>query len=89
MAGGSSKWAQETDPQSGRQGVAGSCQGAPAGGGLRGAGYQIFPNLAPEEAPRRSAQLVNFRTPFPPETLYKTLDGDFRKRAAGIYWAPP
>ena len=84
MAGGSSKWAQETDPQSGRQGVAGSCQGAPAGGGLRGAGNQIFPNLAPEEAPRRSAQLVDFRAPFSPGTPSKTRDGDVGKRAAGI-----
>ena len=33
--------------------------------------------------PRRSAQLVDFRTPFSPETPSKTRDGDVRKRAAG------
>ena len=34
--------------------------------------------------PRQSAQLVNFRTPFSPETPSKTRDGDVGKRAAGI-----
>ena len=34
--------------------------------------------------PRRSARLVDFRTPFSPETPSKTCDGDVGKRAAGI-----
>ena len=34
--------------------------------------------------PRRSAQLVNFRTPVLPETLSATRDGDVGMRAAGI-----
>ena len=34
--------------------------------------------------PRRPAQLVNLPTPFSPETLCKTRDGDVRKRADGI-----
>ena len=34
--------------------------------------------------PRRSAQLVKFRTPFSPETPNKTRGGDVGKRAAGI-----
>ena len=34
--------------------------------------------------PRRSAQLVDFRAPFSPETPFKTRDGDVGKRAAGI-----
>ena len=34
--------------------------------------------------PRRSARLVDFRTPFSPETPSKTRDGDVGKRAAGI-----
>ena len=33
--------------------------------------------------PRRSAQLVDFRTPFSPGTLSETRDGDVTKRAAG------
>ena len=34
--------------------------------------------------PRRSAQLVNFRTPFSPETPSKPRDGDVGKRATGM-----
>ena len=40
-------------------------------------------------APRRSAQLVNFRAPFPPDTVSKTRDVSGRKRAAGILQALP
>ena len=36
------------------------------------------------QCPRRSAQLVNSRTPFPPETPSKTRDGGVGKQAAGI-----
>ena len=33
--------------------------------------------------PRRSAQSVDFRASFPPETHYKKRDGDVGKQAAG------
>ena len=39
--------------------------------------------------PRRSAQLVSFRTPFSPEARFETRDGDVAKRAAGIQETPP
>ena len=34
--------------------------------------------------PRRPAQSVDFRAPFPPDTLSKTRDGDVRKREASV-----
>ena len=38
--------------------------------------------------PRWPAQLVNFRTPFSPETLSETRDGGIGRRAAGLQETP-
>ena len=45
---GVKRCAPQGEAKSGRRGVTGGRQGAPAGGCLQGAGYQILPNLAPE-----------------------------------------